>query len=87
MDRITLRRAGGSLTLTIPKHLVRVLGLAEGAPMGVSAEGGRLVAEPLARRPPAYRLEDLLAECDPSASLSEEDEAWLNDGPVGGEVL
>jgi antitoxin ChpS len=75
------------LTLTIPKHLVRQLQLAEGAAMALSAEGSKLIAEPVARQAPAYRLEDLLAQCDPGAPLTAEDEAWLSDPAVGDEAI
>ncbi len=87
MDRVTLRRAGGSLTLTIPRHLVRELGLSEGAAVGVSAEDGRLIARPMSGDAPAYKLEDLLAQCDPSAPLTDEDDVWLRDGALGDEVI
>ncbi|MES1156332.1 MAG: antitoxin [Alphaproteobacteria bacterium] len=87
MDFVTLRRAGGSLVLTIPKTHVRALGLAEGARIGVSVDAGKLVADPSARPTPRFRLEDLIAQCDPKAPLSKEDEAWLNDQPAGGEFI
>jgi antitoxin ChpS len=87
MEFVTLRRAGGSLVLTIPKRHVRALGLTEGAQIGVSVDQGKLIAEPSARPAPRYRLEDLLAQCDPKAALTKEDEAWLNDRPVGGERI
>jgi antitoxin ChpS len=87
MEFITLRRAGGSLTMTIPRAFVRALGLAEGAQLGVSLAEGRLIAEPVKHERPAYTLDELLAQCDPAAPLSDEDEAWLNDRPVGAELI
>ena len=87
MEFVTLRRAGGSLTLTIPRALVRALGLAEGARVGVSVDSGKLIAEPAQHEQPSYTLEQLLSECDPTAELSEEDQAWLNDEPRGTELL
>ncbi|GHV56664.1 hypothetical protein FACS189460_1850 [Deltaproteobacteria bacterium] len=33
-----------------------------------------------------YKLQDLLAECDAQAPLTEEDLAWLNDPPVEHEL-
>ena len=87
MDVVTLRRAGGSLTLTIPSRLVRALGLSEGGRVKVTARGGKLVAEPAPAEPPRYRLEDLIAQCDAAAALSEEDADWLADGPRGGELI
>ena len=87
MEFVTLRRAGGSLTLTIPRAFVRSLGLAEGARLGVSVDDGKLVAEPAARERPRYALEELLAQCDPHAALSEEDQVWLDDSAVGAELI
>lgn len=87
MEFVTLRRAGGSLVLTIPKTHVRALGLIEGERIGVSVDEGKLVADPAASDRPRYRLEDLLAQCDASAPMSEEDEAWLGDRPKGSEAL
>lgn len=87
MEFVTLRRAGGSLVLTIPKPHARSLGLVEGERIGVSVDGGKLVADPSVRKRPRYRLDDLVAQCDPNAPLTEEEEAWLNDRPVGGELI
>ncbi|WP_188910476.1 AbrB/MazE/SpoVT family DNA-binding domain-containing protein [Aureimonas endophytica] len=36
-------------------------------------------------RKPRYRLEDLLAQCDPEAPVGAEDQAWYDDGPMGAE--
>ncbi len=87
MEFVTLRRAGGSLVLTIPKTHARALGLSAGERIGVSVDEGKLVADPAASDRPRYRLEDLLAQCDASAPMSEEDEAWLGDRPKGNEAL
>jgi|CXWL01.1.fsa_nt_gi antitoxin ChpS len=87
MEFVTLRRAGGSLVLTIPKTHVRALGLSEGGRIGVSVADGKLVADPASSDRPPYKLEDLLARCDPKAALSGEDEAWLNDRAAGGERI
>jgi antitoxin component of MazEF toxin-antitoxin module len=59
MEFVTLRRAGGSLTLTIPKSLARSLGLAAGGRMSVSASEGKLIAQPVGSDTPRYSLEGL----------------------------
>jgi antitoxin ChpS len=87
MEFVKLRRAGGSLTLTIPKGFARELGLSEGEQVGVSVSEGKLVAEPATRRLPRYSLDDLLNQCDPNAPQSPEDAAWLNDGMAGSELI
>ena len=34
-----------------------------------------------------YNLQDLIDECDPNQPLNEDDSAWLDDPPVGREIL
>jgi len=36
---------------------------------------------------PRFKLADLLAQCDPGAPMSAEDQAWLDDGPMGDEEI
>ena len=86
MEFVTLRRAGGSLVLTIPKSHTRALKLSEGERIGVSVKAGKLIADPSAGGG-RYKLEHLLAQCDPKVPLSGEDEAWLGDRPKGGERI
>lgn len=85
MEYVRLRRAGGSLVLTIPRAHVRTLGLVEGERMDVSIADGKLVATPASAERPRYRLDDLLAQCDATAPLSAEDADWLNGPSVGNE--
>jgi antitoxin ChpS len=87
MEFVTLRRAGGSLVLTIPKAFARALGLAQGERIGVKLDDGKLVVEPAVRERPRYSLEELLAQCDPAAPLTAEDEEWLGGGPIGNEQI
>jgi len=44
-----------------------------------------LIVEP--QRRPHYTLEELLAQCDPSAEQVPEDREWLDTAPAGGELL
>lgn len=85
MHTVSLRKVGGSIMLTLPPPLLRVLNLSPGAKVRLSIENGRLVIEP--QREPRYTLQELLAQCDPSAEKSAEDEAWLSGRGVGGELL
>ncbi len=52
--------------------------------MGLTADTDRLIAEPEER--PGYTLDELLAQCEPSAELTTEDREWLEAGPVGSEA-
>ncbi|MGO4439360.1 AbrB/MazE/SpoVT family DNA-binding domain-containing protein [Rhizobium sp. RAF56] len=81
----TLRTVGGSVMMTIPKPVLETLGLSANTKLDVSVEDGRLIAVPRAR--PKYTLEELLAQCDPDAPLSDEDREWLDSPPVGREVI
>jgi antitoxin ChpS len=85
MEHVTLRRAGGSLVLTIPRAHAKTLGLSEGERMDVSIADGKLIATPQATTRPRYRLEELLAQCDAAAPLTREDMDWLTASPTGNE--
>ncbi|MCV3765889.1 AbrB/MazE/SpoVT family DNA-binding domain-containing protein [Rhizobium sp. TRM95796] len=85
MATSTLRTVGGSVMMAIPKPLLEMLGLAPNAKLDLSVEDGRLVAIPRPR--PRYSLDELVAQCDPDAPLSEEEQAWLDAPPMGREVL
>ena len=81
----TLRNVGGSVIMTVPKPVLEALGLQANTKVDVTAEDGRLVA--VARTRPKYTLEELIAQCDLDAPLSDEDRQWLNDPPAGREVI
>jgi len=85
MYTTNLRKVGGSIMLAVPPALLDVLHLAAGAKVGLTVDNGRLVIEPKAR--PQYTLDELLAQCDPSAESTAEDREWLDAKPIGGELL
>ena len=78
----TLRRAGGSLVMTVPKAFIEQNHLQDGSQVELSLEGSRMTIEaPTKRR---YKLEDLLAEM-PEGKLPKV-EGWDNTPAVGLEV-
>lgn len=85
MHTTHLRKVGGSVMLSIPPALLDVLNLSAGTVVGLSVEDGQLRVQ--AAPPPKYTLEELLAQCDAQAERSPEDQAWLEDSPVGSELL
>jgi antitoxin ChpS len=85
MYRASLRNVGGSVMFAIPKPILESLGLRASSQVGLSMSDGRLIVEPCSR--PHYTLAELIAQCDPSAPLSDEEQAWLEDAPVGREIL
>lgn len=85
MYTTNLRKVGGSVMLAVPPALLDVLNLSAGKTVGLVVEDGRLVVAPTPRK--RYKLAELLAQCDATAKLSEEDKAWTSDGPIGNELI
>lgn len=85
MHTTNLRKVGGSVMLAVPPALLDILHLQPGAKVGIAVESGRLVVEPQQRR--RYTLDELLAQCDPKASRTKEEQEWLDSKPVGGELI
>jgi antitoxin ChpS len=85
MFTTNLRKVGGSIMLAIPPAILDLLHLQAGAMVGLSVEHGCLVVEPTKRK--RYTLDELLAQCDASAEVSVEDQAWLESKPTGHELL
>jgi antitoxin ChpS len=93
MHTTNLRKVGGSIMLAVPPALLNLLQLQPGARVGIAVQSGRLVVEPHVR--PRYSLDELLAQCDPTARdskhtsrrRSKEEREWLNSKPVGRELI
>ena len=81
----TLRKVGGSVMMVVPPAILDQLGLQAGASVAMAVDGERLIVEP--PRKLRYTLDELLAQCDPNAPLSDEDRAWVNSAPAGRELL
>jgi antitoxin ChpS len=71
--------------LAVPPAILDLLHLRPGATVSLAVEGTRLVIEP--QTLPRYTLDELLAQCDPEAPISEEDRPWLDSPAVGSELL
>lgn len=85
MHTTNLRKVGGSVMLAVPPAILDLLRLGAGAKVGLAVDDGRLVVEP--QNSPRYTLDELLAQCDASADLSEEYREWLDAKPTGTELL
>lgn len=85
MHTTSLRKVGGSVMMVVPPAILDMLHMKAGTTVSVDVDRGRLVVEPQLR--PRYTLDELLAQCDSSAPMSAEDQAWLDSGPVGNELL
>ena len=56
----TLRKAGGSLVMTVPKAFIEQNGLGEGSQVELHLSGKKMTVE--APKRPRYKLADLMAE-------------------------
>ena len=79
----TLRRAGGSLVMTVPKAFIEQNHLQDGSQVELSLEGNRMtIAAPTRRR---YKLADLMAEM-PAGKMPMVD-GWDQLTPAGREII
>ena len=85
MHTTNLRKVGGSVMLAVPPAVLDMLHLRAGATVALVVDSGRLIVEPQPRR--RYTLDELLAQCDPTAEPIQEDREWLDAPPVGRELL
>lgn len=74
----TLRRAGGSLVMTVPKAFIDQNGLSEGSQVELHLNGKKMTVEAPVR--PRYRLADLIAEMPEGLPCVE---GWDDMPPVG----
>jgi antitoxin ChpS len=80
-----LRKVGGSVMLAIPPSMLEAVDLAADMTVGVSIKSGKLLVEPRPKH--RYTLDELLAQCDPDAPLSQEQREWLDAPAVGRERI
>jgi antitoxin ChpS len=85
MHTTNLRKVGGSVMLPVPPALLDILHFEPGVKVGIGIEAGRLVVQP--QQPRRYSLNEWLAQCDPKAPRSKEDQEWLDSEPMGGEII
>lgn len=85
MHTTNLRKVGGSVMMAVPPALLDLLHIGAGAKVGLAVDNGRLVVDPQPR--PRYTLDELLAQCDARPKTSRRDRAWLDDKPMGEELL
>ncbi len=84
MTAVAVRQSGGANIISIPKAIVKTLGLHVGSKLDLSIVDNRIVLTPVEEE---LTLEALLAgspkEC---FALTAEDQEWLNAAPAGKEV-
>jgi antitoxin ChpS len=82
----TLKRAGGSLVMTVPARARDALGLSDGDVLSVSVEDDKLVLEPASPARPRYTLAQLLAEERAAKIKPGSLEDWTDAPPKGREI-
>ena len=85
MHKTNLRKVGGSVMLAVPPAVLELLNLHPGARVALAVQHGRLVVEPQSK--PQYTLDQLLAECNPTARRGRVENEWLNSRQVGAELV
>lgn len=84
---LTIRQLGNSKGLILPPKMLSELHLSAGSTVSVETIDGRLVITPAIKPPPRYTLAELLAQCDPSAPMSDFEKTWDAMPPAGREIL
>ena len=92
LAKTRLKKAGGSLVMTMPASARNLLRLTEGQEMAVSVQGTKVVLEPMpTRKPmqvrrPKYTLDELVAGMDPDVSPEDAENPWMDAAPAGREI-
>lgn len=85
MSTTTLRTAGGSVVMAIPKRILALVNLQSGSVVDIDVKDGHLVIKPIKK--PHYKLADLLAQCDFSMPINIDEQNWLDSPDVGLEAV
>lgn len=80
-----LRKVGGSVMVSIPPALLQSLDLKADDLVDVSLLDGVLKITPKAK--PVYALDALLAQCDATAPLPDQDKDWIDGSAHGQELI
>lgn len=84
MTKIAIRKSGGASIVSLPKIVLKIIGLEVGSELELTIEKNKIILTPLKKDD---SLEVLLAG-SPKAKLglSVEDREWLNEKPKGKEI-
>ncbi|OGO91859.1 MAG: transcriptional regulator [Coxiella sp. RIFCSPHIGHO2_12_FULL_44_14] len=84
MTRLAIRKSGGASIVSIPKSVLKLVGLGVGSEVELSLENHRIVLTPIEKE---VTLEDLLAGSPKEKlTLDTADREWLNITPKGKEI-
>lgn len=84
MTRIAIRKSGGANIISLPKAVLKTLGLQEGSTIDLSLEDNKIILTPT---PEEITLEELLiGSPQKKLRLTKEDQEWLEEKSVGREL-
>jgi len=84
MTAISVRQSGGANIVSIPKAIIKTLGLHVGSKLDLSIKDNKIVLTPIDK---AQSLEDLLAGSPKACfKVTEEDKVWIDAKPAGREI-
>ncbi|MBM9537090.1 AbrB/MazE/SpoVT family DNA-binding domain-containing protein [Desulfobulbus alkaliphilus] len=87
MQVLTIKKWGNSLGVRIPKNIAEHSKLKVDQEVNIEVRKGNIIITPVASAK-EYSLQELLDQCpEESLVLDDEDRAWLQDQPVGKEIL
>jgi antitoxin ChpS len=84
--RGSVKKWGNSAAVRIPAAVLEAAGVSVEQDVDVRGESGRIIIEPLRKRP-RYTLDELIAKCHSRKRVSREEREWLDAAPVGREAL
>ncbi len=85
MAAIVIRQSGGANIVSIPKAIVKTLGLHTGSKLNLSIQDNKIVLSPVEEEP---TLESLLAESPKECfAITDQDREWIDAKPIGKEVI
>ena len=73
---------GNSHGIRIPKIILDKLNIKTTDPLEIKEENGQIII----KQPKTFSLDTMLENTNELYELTDEDEAWLNDKPVGNEI-
>ncbi len=82
MTRLVIRKSGGANIISIPKAVLKVLGLHADSAVDMALEGNRIILTPVEEK---MTLQDVLAGSPKERLVSAQDRQWLEDDDVGKE--
>jgi antitoxin component of MazEF toxin-antitoxin module len=85
VSKTSLRKTGGSLTLTVPAEIAKELSLEERQNVKLSVRAGKIIMEPIPMARGKMTLAERLAMCDTKIQYSEDLQAWVDIPSVGDE--